>query len=321
MPPGSASTLPGKRSSVAGGGGATYGPSPRCSVPLASCSATRSSSSTSSACRVPLAGQLRDDVALGVDDDQRRPGPHGVLLPGRELRVVEHRVVHGVPLDRGGQGVRVGLVRELRRVHADGDEHVGVRCLERAQLVQDVQAVDAAERPEVEQHDLAAQVGEGQVAPAGVQPAAPGQLRRAHARPAHTSGRSWAHCSWSTKARAVRRPEAPDRNSVPVEKVLDRYRRPVYCIGTENDPPTGPGGPDHVEQPARTAPSPPPTRSTAPARTPPSSTSRCGSRRPSAAARPSPACSSAPRPRSRPRSTHPPDESSTRHPVHAARPA
>ena len=122
--------------------------------------------------RVPLAGELRDDVPLGVDDDQRRPGPHGVLLPGRQLGVVEHRVVHVVALDGRGQRVRVGLVHELRRVHADGHQHVGVLLLERAQLVQDVQAVDAAERPEVEQHDLAAQVGQGQVAAAGVEPAA-----------------------------------------------------------------------------------------------------------------------------------------------------
>jgi hypothetical protein len=61
-------------------------------------------------------------------------------------------------------------------VHADDDEHVGVPLLDRAQLVDDVQAVDAAEGPEVEQDDPAAQVGEGQAPPARVEPPAPAQL-------------------------------------------------------------------------------------------------------------------------------------------------
>ena len=59
-------------------------------------------------------------------------------------------MVHAVPLDGGGQRLRVRLVLELRRVHADDDEHVGVLLLQRPQLVEHVQAVDAAERPEVE---------------------------------------------------------------------------------------------------------------------------------------------------------------------------
>ena len=60
----------------------------------------------------------------------------------------------------------------------DPDDHqdVAVLLLELAQLVQDVQAVDAAERPEVDDDDLAAQVGQGEVAAAGVQPAAPDEL-------------------------------------------------------------------------------------------------------------------------------------------------
>ena len=115
--------------------------------------------------RVALAGVLRDDVALRVDQHQRRPGPGGVGLPGDELGVVEDRVVHGVALDGLRQRDRVGLVHELRRVHADHDQLVGVLLLQRAQLVEDVQAVDAAEGPEVEQHEAAAQVAQRDVAP------------------------------------------------------------------------------------------------------------------------------------------------------------
>ena len=50
------------------------------------------------------------------------------------------------------------LVGELRRVHADHDELVGKALLERLQIAQHVHAVDAAVGPEVEDHDLAAQL-------------------------------------------------------------------------------------------------------------------------------------------------------------------
>src|SRR5450756_931699 len=96
-------------------------------------------------------------------------------------RQVQHRVAHLVPLDGGLERDRVRLVHELGRVHPDDDEDVAVLLLEPAQLVQDMQAVDAAEGPEVEQDDLAAQVGQREVTAAGVQPAASEQLRRANA--------------------------------------------------------------------------------------------------------------------------------------------
>ena len=51
VPPGSAMTLPGKRSAVVGSGGATYGPSPRRNA--SACSTTSSSMSTASPCAWP----------------------------------------------------------------------------------------------------------------------------------------------------------------------------------------------------------------------------------------------------------------------------
>src|SRR5690606_2772448 len=132
--------------------------------------------------RVPLPRHLRHDVALGVDHDERRPRARRVRGPRDELRVVEHRVVHLVPLDRRRERHGVRLVLELRRVHAHDDEHVAVLLLQLAHLVEHVQAVDAAEGPEVEDHGLAAQVGEGQVAAAGVEPAAADELGRTDAR-------------------------------------------------------------------------------------------------------------------------------------------
>ncbi|MNW52342.1 hypothetical protein D3C74_298580 [compost metagenome] len=139
--------------------------------------------------RVPLARHLRDDVALGVDHDERRPGPRGVRGPGDELGVVEDGVTHLVALDRGSERDRVCLVLELRGVDADDDEVVAARLLELAQLVEDVQAVDAAERPEVEDDDPAAQVRERDVAAARVEPAAPDELGGADAGQAGVGGR------------------------------------------------------------------------------------------------------------------------------------
>ena len=114
---------------------------------------------------VALAGHRGDDVALGVDHREGGPGLGGVLLPHLHVGVVEDGVVDAVPLDGGGEGGRVPLVLELRRVHADDDEGVAVFLLQRPQLVQDVQTVDAAEGPKVEHHDLAAQVGKRRLPP------------------------------------------------------------------------------------------------------------------------------------------------------------
>ena len=69
--------------------------------------ATSSSISRRQPFGVTLAGHRRHHVALGVDDRQRRPGLRRVLLPRVQLGVVEHRVVHPVALDRGGQRRRV----------------------------------------------------------------------------------------------------------------------------------------------------------------------------------------------------------------------
>ena len=120
--------------------------------------------------RVPLAGHGRDEVPLRVHHGERGPRLGRVLPPHVQVGVVQHGVADAVPLDRVGEGGRVLLVLELRRVHPDDDQDVGVPLLDRAQLVQDVQAVDAAERPEVQQDDLAAQVGEGEAPRSGVEP-------------------------------------------------------------------------------------------------------------------------------------------------------
>jgi hypothetical protein len=120
------------------------------------------------AVRVALTGEVRHDVTLGVNDHQGGPGAGGVGLPRVQFRVVQDRVADLVPFHGGGQRHRICLVLELGRVHADGHQDVGVLLLEGAELIQHVQAVDAAEGPEVQQHDLAAQGLEVQGFAAGV---------------------------------------------------------------------------------------------------------------------------------------------------------
>ena len=111
-----------------------------------------------------------------------------------------------------------------------------IRLLERAQLVEDVQAVDAAERPEVEQDHLAAQVREGEVPAAGVEPcptSPAGELRRAHPRP---PGGGRGHRLIVRHARDRRRGGGGSRFCIGTDFLvtsLDRYRWSIYCSGTD----------------------------------------------------------------------------------------
>ena len=129
---------------------------------------------------VSLAREVRHDVPLGVYDHQGGPRARRVGVPRAQPGVVEHRVGDLVAVHRRSEGVRVRLVLELGGMHTHGHEHVRVLLLERAQLVQHVQAVDAAEGPEVQDHDLAPQRLQVQRLAAGVEPGPALQLRGAN---------------------------------------------------------------------------------------------------------------------------------------------
>ena len=71
----------------------------------------------------------------------------------------------------------------------DRDQRVRELRLQGTQLVEDVEAVDAATGPEVQEDDAPAQLGEGERAATGVQPAA-AELRRCTQFPSDCWG-SW----------------------------------------------------------------------------------------------------------------------------------
>ena len=58
-------------------------------------------------------GGLRDDVTLGIDEHESRPGVHGVVLPQRHIRVVADRVPDLEPRRGVRDGGEFALVTEL----------------------------------------------------------------------------------------------------------------------------------------------------------------------------------------------------------------
>jgi hypothetical protein len=121
----------------------------------------------------PLAAAAADDVPLGVDHDERRPRPAVVGLPDLLVAVVHDRVLDLVPEHRLADRLRVLLGLELGRVDADHDQLVGPLFFEPGQVGHDVDAVDAAVSPEVEEDDLPLEVLERERL-AGIEPRQPG---------------------------------------------------------------------------------------------------------------------------------------------------
>ena len=85
-------------------------------------------------------------------------------------------MLDAVPLHRGLDGLRILLVLELRRVHADDRQNITEPSFDRPELGQHVMAVDAAQRPEVQQHDATAKVIEAESPTARSDP----EIGRAH---------------------------------------------------------------------------------------------------------------------------------------------
>ena len=112
----------------------------------------------------------RPDIgARRVDQHQRRPAIHAETLPYGHVSVVDDRMLDPVfrHLAPDVLGVLLGI--ELGRVDADHHQLFLIFLLELRQVGQNVVAVDAAIRPEIQEDDLALELGE--VDGAGVDPA------------------------------------------------------------------------------------------------------------------------------------------------------
>jgi hypothetical protein len=97
-------------------------------------------------------------VPRRVDEHEGRPCTRREPPPEDELGVVDHRVFESVAANGFADAVVVVLGGVLAGVHADDREGVAELVLEALEIRDDVLAVDAAERPEVEEDDLAAKL-------------------------------------------------------------------------------------------------------------------------------------------------------------------
>ena len=119
-----------------------------------------------------LAFVLADDPTVRVDEDQGRPGTTAKALPDREVTVVHHRVLDSIAQHRFPQIGRFPLGRELGRMHPDDDHPVAVFPLDLPQLRKGMHAIDSAERPEIDDPQPTAEIGQAQW-PGDVEPVQP----------------------------------------------------------------------------------------------------------------------------------------------------
>jgi hypothetical protein len=108
----------------------------------------------------PLAEVLVADDAVRVDEVERRPVAVVEGAPHRVVVVDDDRVIDRSLLGRPPHAVDVVLERELRCVDSEHDQAVipvGLRPRTDVRLL--AQPVDARERPDVHEHDAAAQLG------------------------------------------------------------------------------------------------------------------------------------------------------------------
>ena len=103
------------------------------------------------------------DPAASVDQVLGRPVQVAPRVPGLVVVVLRDGIAQAAAGDRVAHVARVLLELELRRVDAHDDQAaLAVAVVPRPQIGQRPQAVDARVGPEVDQHDLSAQVAQGQ---------------------------------------------------------------------------------------------------------------------------------------------------------------
>ena len=118
-----------------------------------------------------LARDRPGHAPLAVDENQRRPGADAILIPDAVALVDEHRMAHAVTQDGFADVGRPGFVGEFMAVDTDHDDRLPLEVfLDPLQAGQEVQAVDAAVSPEIENDDAALEVVLKTQWPVGVPP-------------------------------------------------------------------------------------------------------------------------------------------------------
>jgi hypothetical protein len=97
-----------------------------------------------------------DYIAFLVDYDECWPRSHGIGAPNAELPVVDYRVGESEAERRFEYPGRFPLCDIFSTVNSDDDDVVRISLLDLPQLRKNVDAVDSAIGPEIEENDLAA---------------------------------------------------------------------------------------------------------------------------------------------------------------------
>ncbi|GBF31625.1 hypothetical protein MnTg04_01588 [bacterium MnTg04] len=106
---------------------------------------------------MPLPGYLANNVSGRVDHHQRRPGASAIGLPDLEILVVNDRMHDLVALYETPDCRGPGFTLEFAGMHADDNQLLSVFLLQAFQIGDDMQAVDTAIGPEIQQYHLAAE--------------------------------------------------------------------------------------------------------------------------------------------------------------------
>src|SRR5262249_52645573 len=107
---------------------------------------------------LPLTGSHANEVAFRIDYRQCGPGATAVIIPDFHAGVVDHRMLDLITKDGLANGFSVFLIVELGGMHADHHDFFFVFLLQPGQIGQCMNAVDAAESPEIEDDDFSLEV-------------------------------------------------------------------------------------------------------------------------------------------------------------------
>jgi hypothetical protein len=124
-----------------------------------------------------------NDIAVPVYHNECRPRIHGVRAPDAELPIVDDRMCDVIAQTSFPDAGSIALGDIFATVHTDDRYIARILLLDLPQLRKNMNAVDSAIRPEVEQDHVSAQLGQTKRIPTSVKPVeALWEFRRANPR-------------------------------------------------------------------------------------------------------------------------------------------